>query len=163
MHNVILFCLIVGVGSTIALDLWTGLLARTIGIPATDWGMVGRWVLGMPSGRLVVDGTNETPPSAQEKTVGWIFHYGIGIAYAAIVLIVWGTGFIADPTLLPIIIVGLLASTTAGLLILFPGLGGGLFASKLPNQGVMIIYLIVAHSVFAAAQYGCALLVASLV
>lgn len=163
MSDVILFCLIVGIGSTIALDLWTGFLALVIKIPATDWGVVGRWLLGIPRGSLVIDAADETPPSAGEKTLGWIFHYAIGIAYAAIVLILWGTGFIAAPTLLPIILVGLVASTMAGLLILFPGLGAGLFASKLPNQGVMIVYLLVAHSVFAAAQYGSALFVASLV
>lgn len=159
MHDVLLFIFLVGLGSTLALDIWVTLLEKTIGFPATDWGMVGRWLSGLPRGRLVLDGSDMSPPSGGEKALGWLFHGGIGFAYALLVPLFFGLDAITHPTVLPFIIIGFGLSTLAGLVILFPGMGGGFFASKLPDQGATILYLVVAHGVFAAGQYGAALLV----
>lgn len=162
MHDILLFTLLVGLGSTIALDIWVTLLEKIIGFPATNWGMVGRWLGGLLRGQLVLDASNTEAPSGGEKGLGWAFHYGVGLAYALLIPLFFGSEIIMAPTALPFVIIGLLASTVAGLVILFPGMGGGFFASKLPNQGVVIVYLIVAHGVFALAQFGAAQLVAGL-
>ncbi len=162
LHDVLLFTVLVGLGSTIVLDIWVTLLGKLTGFPATDWGMVGRWLAGLLRGQFVLDGSNTSPPGGGEKLLGWAFHYGIGFAYALIIPLVFGLGVIAQPTLLPFVAIGLVASTVAGLVILFPGMGAGFFASKLPNQGARILYLIVAHAVFASAEYGTALVVAGL-
>lgn len=161
-HDVLLFTVLVGLGSTIALDIWVTLLEKVIGFPATDWGMVGRWLTGLPRRQFVLDGANTSPPGGGEKLLGWAFHYAIGFAYALLVPLMFGLGVIAQPTVLPFVVIGLIASTVAGLAILFPGMGGGFFASKLPNQGATILYLVVAHSVFATGQFGTALLVTGL-
>ncbi|MCJ2182515.1 DUF2938 domain-containing protein [Novosphingobium sp. 1949] len=162
LHDVLLFTVLVGLGSTIALDIWVTLLEKVIGFPATNWGMVGRWLAGLGRGQLVLDGANASSPSGAEKALGWAFHYGIGFAYALLIPLVFGPGVIAQPSVPPFVVIGLIASTVAGLVILFPGMGGGFFASRLPNQGVTILYLIVAHGVFAAAEYGTARLVPAL-
>ena len=154
MKDVVIFSLIVGIGSTIVLDLWARGLQRFAGLPATDWGMVGRWLSGLSEGRAMLDVTNSAPPSGSEKAGGWIFHYAVGILYALALPLLFGIAFVYAPTIGPIIIIGLVVSTLAGLIILYPGMGGGFFASKTPNQGARIVYLIIAHSVFAAGQYG---------
>lgn len=158
LHDLLLFTVLVGLGSTIALDIWVTLLEKTIGSRATKWGMVGRWLTGLPHGQFILDGSNTSPPSGGEKALGWAFHYAAGFAYALLIPLVFGFGVVTQPTVMPFVVIGLLASTMTGLVILFPGMGGGFFASKLPNRGMTILYLIVAHSVFAAAQYGTALI-----
>lgn len=50
MVNMLYFCLVVGIGSTIILDLWVTLVEKMLGIPQTNWGIVGRWISGIPKG-----------------------------------------------------------------------------------------------------------------
>lgn len=157
----IAFVLVVGIGSTIALDLW-GVFTDRIGwMPGTHWPSVGRWLLGIPAGRLVLNGDDTRSYSGAEATVGWLFHYLIGIIYALVFPVVWGAGFIDAPTVLPFVLIGAVASTLAGLTLLMPGMGGGIFARKLPNTGEMIGYILIAHAVFALAEYLFALFYAS--
>ena len=133
------------------LDGWVLIVEKILEIPPTNWGLVGRWLIGIPRGMLVLN--SDASPCMVEKVVGWFFHYMIGIAYAVLLLFYAGQEFIESPTLLPIFVIGLCLSTLAGLVILMPGLGAGLFGRNLPNQGFMIIYLIVAHLIFSAGQY----------
>lgn len=156
MHDLLIFTLVVGIGSTFALDIWVTLLERLTGLPATNWGMVGRWLDGLSRGQFVLDGTNSTTASGREKAIGWLFHYAVGLAYAFLIPLLWGADVMTTLPVLPFVVIGLVASTAAGLVILYPGMGGGLFASRLPNQAATIVYLIVAHAVFAASQYGMA-------
>ncbi|NVK56147.1 MAG: DUF2938 family protein [Alteromonadaceae bacterium] len=158
--DIITFILVVGIGSTIALDLWGVFTAKIGWMPGTHWPSVGRWLLGIPAGRLVLDGTDIRPHTGAEAAAGWIFHYLIGLAYAVMFPLFWGASFVATPTVFPFILIGVVISTLAGLIILMPGMGGGLFARKLPNAGGMIAYALVAHIVFAVAQYLLALAVA---
>lgn len=151
MENIFVFCLFVGIGSTIVLDVWVLIVEKILKIPPTNWGLVGRWLLGIPKGILVLN--SDTTPSSVEKVVGWLFHYMIGVAYAVLLLLFAGQGFIENPTVFPIFVIGLCLSTLAGLVILMPGLGAGLFGRKMPNQGGMIIYLLVAHLIFSVGQY----------
>ncbi|MFP8965635.1 DUF2938 family protein [Pokkaliibacter sp. CJK22405] len=162
MQEVVLFCLIVGVISTLALDIWVILVEKVLGIPPTNWGMVGRWLTGLMKGQFLLDTRNDSTPSGSEKALGWIFHYGIGIAYAVLLLLIYGTGFISAPHWLGFIVVGVVLSTLAGLMILMPAMGGGLFARKTPNPGQVIIYILIAHGAFAVGQYLGALLTLSL-
>ncbi|KFZ38697.1 hypothetical protein HR45_04550 [Shewanella mangrovi] len=158
MENIILFCLLVGIGSTVILDIWVTVVEKVLGIPPTNWGIVGRWLLGIPKGKLVVDASDTSAPTFIEKALGWIFHYAIGIGYAVLIILFFGAGFIDNPTVLPIFVVGLVLSTLAGLAILMPGLGAGFMGRLLPEWTPMFIYLVVAHTVFSIGQYGFAML-----
>lgn len=44
--------LVIGVGATAVLDLWSVLQRRVFGIPTLDFGMVGRWLGHLPRGRF---------------------------------------------------------------------------------------------------------------
>ena len=158
--QILTFITVVGVGSTIALDLW-GILTAQIGwMPGTHWPSVGRWLVGLATGKLIFDGSETRPFTAFESALGWIFHYAVGLFYAAMFPIFWGVGFIEAPVPFPFILIGVIISTLAGLMILMPGMGGGVFARRVPNTAGMIIYVIIAHIVFAIAQYLLALAVA---
>ncbi|EKF72814.1 hypothetical protein A11A3_16777, partial [Alcanivorax hongdengensis A-11-3] len=147
------FITIVGIGSTIALDLWGLLISRLTGRAASDWGLVGRWLLGITRGNWVLDRCNENRPNALEKIMGWGFHYLVGLIYAALLPLLWGADYIAQPSVFPVFVIGVVVSSLAGLLILTPGMGGGVLASRTPNPAATISYVLVAHLVFAVAQY----------
>ncbi|WP_409420092.1 DUF2938 family protein [Pseudaeromonas sp. ZJS20] len=157
MKEVIWFCLVTGVLSTVALDIWVILVERVTGLPPTNWGMVGRWLTGLRAGHWVLRGDDPSAPSVGERALGWGFHYLVGMGYAVLILLCWGTAFVQAPTALPVFIIGVVVSTLAGLMILMPGLGAGFMGAKLPNQGAMLVYLLVAHGVYALALYGAAL------
>ncbi len=160
MQDAIAFCLVTGVLSTAALDVWVNVVHKVTGVVPTNWGRVGRWLLGIPLGQWVLRGDSTSAPSGAEKALGWTFHYVTGVAYSALILLLWGTAFVHAPSIMPVFIVGVLISTLAGMMILMPGLGAGLMGRKLPNQGVMILYVIIAHAVYALGLYGAALLIA---
>ena len=84
----------------------------------------------------------------------------VGISYSVLLLLIWGVEFIHAPTLMPVLIVGVVISTLAGLMILMPGLGAGFMGRKLPNQGVVFVYVLVAHVVYALALYVAAIAIA---
>jgi len=154
MENLIYFCLFVGVGSTILLDLWVTLVEKATSIPPTNWGIVGRWIIGIPNGHWTLDTSVNHEPTVTEKVLGWLFHYIVGIAYAVLIILLFGAGFIDSPSIMPVIIVGLILSTLAGLAILMPALGGGFMGRLIPNWFATFIYLVIAHAIFAIGQYG---------
>lgn len=160
MTDVIMFCLVTGILSTVALDIWVTLAEKVTGLPPTNWGMVGRWLLGISQGHWVLRSADESAPSTVEKALGWAFHYVVGISYSVLLLLIWGVEFIHAPTLMPVLIVGVVISTLAGLMILMPGLGAGFMGRKLPNQGVVFVYVLVAHVVYASALYVAAIAIA---
>ena len=45
----------IGVGATITLDLWNGLLKRLFGVPSLSMGLLGRWFGHFLRGRFMHD------------------------------------------------------------------------------------------------------------
>lgn len=46
---------LIGIGATAVMDLWAAFLKRFFGVPALDYGLVGRWFGHLPRGRFVHD------------------------------------------------------------------------------------------------------------
>lgn len=151
--DVLFFCLFVGVGSTVILDVFVLLVEKYLKIPGTDWGVVGRWLLGLSHGQLVLKSESTSSTTSFEKLLGWGFHYFVGVSYAALIIIIYGVGFIENPTIVPALIVGLFISTLAGLMILMPGLGLGFMGRLVEGWVAMFAYLFIAHAIFSFGQY----------
>jgi Protein of unknown function (DUF2938) len=81
---------LVGVGGTIVLDLYALMMSRVLGVPATNWAMVGRWFGNMAHGQFVQVAMSEAVPVKGELAIGWIAHYAIGIGYGLLLLGLWG-------------------------------------------------------------------------
>lgn len=143
---------VIGVGATALLDLWALFLARTFGIAPPNWGLVGRWVGHLPAGRLVHDDIAAASPVANELAIGWLFHYAVGIAFAAALLAIWGLGWAAAPTLVPALVVGYV-TVGCGWFILQPGMGAGIAASKRANAMQIRLLNIAGHTVFGLGLY----------
>lgn len=127
--DLLLDVLPIGAGATLVMDLWTLFRRRAFGIPSLDYALVGRWVGHLMHGRFRHVSIVAAPPVPGERTLGWIAHYAIGIAFAALPVVIAGTEWIGAPTLLPALAAGL-ASVAAPFFVMQPAFGFGIAASR---------------------------------
>src|SRR5262245_20585326 len=98
---------LVGVGATAVMDLWILARTRLLGIPAQSYALVGRWIAGLARGRFRHERIATSPAVRGELAIGWTAHYLIGIAFAALLLAVFGIDWTRRPTLAPALAVGI--------------------------------------------------------
>jgi hypothetical protein len=152
-----LWCsLLIGSGATAVMDIWAFVRKRLLAIPSLDYGLVGRWLAYLARGRFRHDPIAASPPVQGERLIGWTGHYLIGIAFAAVLLAVWGLDWARQPTIGPALIVGI-GSVTAPFLLMQPGMGAGVAASRTPRPGAARFNSLVTHAVFGLGLYaaGC--------
>lgn len=159
--DILVYTLLTGAGATVTMDLWMIARRRLLGIPLPDYGLVGRWLAHMARGRFRHERIAAAPPVAGERLLGWTAHYLIGIGFAAVLLAVWGAGWARQPTPGPALIVGI-ASVAAPFLIMQPGMGAGIAASRTPNPGAARIQSLVTHAVFGLGLYAAGLVARAL-
>ena len=143
---------LVGAGATAVMDLWGVVRSRLLGIPPFDYGLVGRWLGHMIRGQFRHDRIAASPPVAGERLVGWTAHYLTGIAFAGILLALWGIEWARYPTLGPALAVGI-GSVAAPFLVMQPGMGAGVAASRTPRPNSARLQSLVTHSVFGLGLY----------
>jgi hypothetical protein len=158
----LLFAILIGVGATIVMDLWVIFRTRVLGVPPASYGMLGRWIGHFPKGRFVHDNIAKASPVPGELAIGWAAHYAIGIVFAALLLSIFGLDWARQPTPLPALAVGLV-TVAAPLLVMQPGMGMGIAASKAPNPNAIRLRALVTHAVFGIGLYVSALIVAPLI
>lgn len=150
---------LIGVGGTIVLDLWALFMARVMGVPATNWAMVGRWFGNMPRGQFVQAAMSKAEPVKGELAIGWIAHYVIGIGYGLLLLTFWGKAWLERPTLLPpMILVWVLL--VAPYFMMMPGMGMGIAGSRTPEPNITRLKSVMGHSVFGVGMYATAVVLA---
>jgi hypothetical protein len=155
----IAYSILIGIGATALLDLWALLLNKLFKLPTPPWHLVGRWFAGMPEGTFLhPKGITQSAPVANELRIGWLMHYGVGVVFAAALLLIWGVQWVYAPTFGPALIVGLV-TVGAGWYILQPGMGVGVACSTAPNPNLARALNVLGHIVFAIGLYGTALLV----
>lgn len=157
--EMILYATAIGIGATLALDLWGLLLKRLFGVSSMGWHLVGRWVGHFPRGRFRHDSIMAAPAVQGELAIGWIVHYLVGIAYAILFLAIVGNGWLQQPTLLPALGFGVL-TVIAPFFIMQPGMGAGIAASRTPAPNAARLRSLAAHSVFGIGLYAAARLLA---
>jgi hypothetical protein len=121
-----------GIVANLATDLWNLLLHIVIGLPLAQWGLVGRWVARMPHGVFIHRPITATPQARGETVIGWIFHYAVGIVYAALYLAIMRLGLGSEPTLVSALIFAI-ALLVAPWFIMQPALGLGFAAAGFPH------------------------------
>lgn len=147
MADFVFRAIVIGAGATLLLDLWAQLLNRLFGFGLPNWGMVGRWVAHLPAGQFVHDDIAKAAPVSGETAIGWVFHYAVGILFAAVTLFLGGIAWAKAPTLPLPMIVGLV-TVGCGWFILQPALGAGIAAARKPDANRIRILNIVGHIVF---------------
>ena len=143
---------LVGAGATALTDLWTVARKRLGGVAPPDYGLVGRWLAHVAHGRFRHDSISAAAPVRGERVTGWTAHYLVGIAFASILLAVWGIGWVRHPTIAPALIVGI-GSVAAPFLLMQPGMGAGIAARRSADPGAARRRSVVMHAMFGLGLY----------
>ncbi|MDO8279802.1 MAG: DUF2938 domain-containing protein [Burkholderiaceae bacterium] len=151
---------LIGIGATATMDLWL-LLQQRLGGPALKFDMIGRWVGHWRSGVWRHDAIARAAPVRGERALGWLVHYATGVAFAALLVSVRGSGWLYSPALLPALSIGI-ATIAAPWLLMQPAMGAGIASSKTPAPAKNRARSLANHAVFGLGLYATAVLVASI-
>jgi len=151
-NDVLLSAVVIGAGATATTDAWTIARKHLFGSVLPDYGLVGRWFAHMAQGRFRHASISAASCARGEVVIGWLAHYLIGIAFASLLLAIWGIEWVRHPTPLPALIVGL-GSVAAPWLLMQPGMGAGIAGSRTPNPRATRLRSLVTHGVFALGLY----------
>jgi hypothetical protein len=143
---------LIGVGATVVMDIWLAVRKRLLGVPPLDYGLVGRWFAYLARGRFRHYPIGASPPVPGERLIGWTAHYLIGITFAAMLLAIWGLEWSRHPTIGPALIVGI-GGVAAPFLVMQPGMGAGVAASRTPRPAAARFHSLVTHGVFGVGLY----------
>ena len=149
--NYAVCAVLIGAGATAVMDTWTLVRKQLLGIPFS-YGLVGRWLAYLPRGRFRHEPIAASPAVPGERVVGWTAHYLVGIAFAAVLLALWGLDWARQPTLGPALIVGI-GSVAAPFLVLQPGMGAGIAASRTPRPAAARFQSVITHAIFGLGLY----------
>ena len=150
--NYLIFAVLVGTAATAVMDIWGIARKRLLGMAPPDYGLVGRWFAHMARGRFRHDRIAASPAVRGERLIGWTVHYLTGIAFAAVLLALWGLDWVRHPTLGPALIVGI-ATVAAPFLLMQPGMGAGIAASRTPRPNAARLQSLVTHTIFGFGLY----------
>lgn len=143
---------LVGVGATAFVDLWSMVRTRFLGVPAPNFGLVGRWFAYFPRGRFRHDSIAASPAVRGELAIGWVAHYLIGVAFAALLVCLSGRAWLQQPTPGPALLVGV-ATVVFPFLLMQPGMGAGIAASRAPRPASARLHAVLTHAMFGLGLY----------
>ncbi|WP_420234421.1 DUF2938 domain-containing protein [Pseudomonas sp. ABY48] len=139
--------LLVGMGATLIMDISGFVQARMFGLASLDYGLVGRWLGHMLQGRFRHAPIMAATPIRNERLMGWVFHYIVGIIFAMVLIGAKGPAWICNPTLVPALVLGLV-SVIVPFFIMQPALGFGVAGSKTGAPRVARRKSVTAHLTF---------------
>ena len=151
----------IGVGATAVLDLWLSVLKR-LGVPTGSFALIGRWVAHMARGKFTHLSIAKAQPVRSELAIGWITHYAVGTAFAAVLVALQGSVWVTQPTFVPAFLTGV-ATVAMPLFVMQPAMGSGFAASKTPTPLKNCARSIANHAVFGVGMYMAAIAVAKFV
>jgi hypothetical protein len=152
--------IVVGVAATAVMDAWLLAMAR-LGVPTTDWRLVGRWVAHMRRGNFAHAAIAQATAVRREHALGWLTHYAVGVAYAVALVAITDGDWLRQPAVLPAVAFGL-STVVMPLFVMQPAMGSGLAASKTATPWRNRLRALVNHGVFGLGLYIAAAALASL-
>ncbi len=138
---------IIGVGAAALMDAWALFSRRAFGIRGLDYALLGRWIGYFPRRRFFHERIASADPVRGERPLGWLAHYSIGIAFAFLLLAIWGLAWARSPTIWPALLIGL-GTIVAPWFVLQPGMGAGIAASRTPNPRAARLRNLATHSAY---------------
>jgi hypothetical protein len=144
--------LLMGLGATLGMDLWNAFLKRAFDIRSLDYGLLGRWVLHLPAGTWFHEKIAASPPRRNERLVGWLAHYSIGVGLAVAFVALVGESWLARPAIGPALLYGV-ATLVFPFFVLQPALGLGVASAKAPNPAAARWKSLGTHLIFGLGLY----------
>jgi len=148
----LVYALVIGAGATALMDLWAIARRRAFDTPLPNYGLVGRWFAHLARGRFHHQSIAASPAVQGERVFGWVAHYVIGVAFAGLLLAVWGLAWVRQPTIGPALLVGI-GTVAAPFLVMQPGMGAGVAASRTPRPAAARLQSLITHSIFGPGLY----------
>lgn len=145
----------IGVAATVLIDLWALLQRRAFAVPTLDWALVGRWTGHFRHGRFAHAPIAASAPVRGERALGWFAHYLTGAAFGAALLALCGPQWARQPTPWPALAFGV-ATVALPFLLMQPGLGAGIAASKTPKPWLARRRSLITHALFGVGLYAAA-------
>lgn len=142
----------IGLGATIAMDLWAVFLKHAFKIPLPNYCLVGRWLQHMTNGTFTHPSITAAAQKPAECMTGWIAHYTIGVLFALAFVALATPAWLQSPTLMPALIFGI-ATVGFPFFIMHPSFGLGLAASKAPNPMQARLRSLMNHAAFRVGLY----------
>lgn len=155
VSSLIYSILLIGIGATLVMDLWT-LLLRRLGVTTLNYAMVGRWAGHLLEGRWRHAAIGKAAPVRGELAWGWVLHYATGLLFAGLLIALAGEAWLGQPALLPALSFGVI-SVLVPLCVIQPALGAGYFAANTPAPLKSCLRSLATHCVFGSGLYLAAL------
>jgi len=143
---------LIGVGAAVLMDAWALFARRAFDIRGLDYAMLGRWIGDFPRLRFFHERIASADPVRGERPLGWAAHYSIAIAFAFLLLAIWGLDWARSPTIWPPMLVGL-GTIVAPWFVMQPGMGAGIAASRTPNPRAARLRNLATHTVYGIGLY----------
>jgi hypothetical protein len=143
---------LMGVTGSALMDAWSFVLRRRFHVPTLDYALLGRWIGHFLHGRFTHDRIASAEPVAGEGVIGWFAHYAIGVAFAFVLLAIWGVAWVRSPTILPALLVGL-GTIVAPWFVMQPAMGAGVAGSRTPNPSATRLRNLGTHAVYGVGLY----------
>lgn len=137
----------IGIGATATMDLWLWILKR-LNVPTLNFAFMGRWVGHLARGQWAHESIAKAAPVRGELALGWLTHYAVGIAFAALLVGLHGS----QPDVAAALAVGI-GTVAAPLFILQPAMGAGFASSRTPAPLKNILRSLANHAVFGTGLY----------
>lgn len=102
------YAVFIGVGATVIMDVWNGVLKYLFSLPSLNFALVGRWLGHMLRGKVIHDNIKNSSEIKGESLIGWTVHYSVGIIFALGLLLIYGLEWVSHPDLMPALIVGVM-------------------------------------------------------
>ncbi len=141
----------IGIGATAAMDAWLLCLKRA-GVPTLDFAFIGRWIAHLARGKWSHDTIARAEPVAGELALGWLTHYVVGVAFAGLLVAIYGVAWTRNPGLLPALSVGM-GSVIAPWFVMQPAMGAGIASSRTATPAKNCVRSLATHTVFGAGLY----------
>lgn len=145
MH-IIIKTVLVGVGATFAMDIWSYILSL-FKVKSLDYRFVGRWIGNIPKGQLFHKSIMGVPPVKNELIIGWASHYLIGISFAFLMLFIYGKSWFEKPMLFPALVIGI-ATIAAPFFLMQPAFGLGIAGSNVAEPNLLRLKSFMAHLIY---------------
>lgn len=145
--------------ATLFMDLWAFLLKIAFGVQGLDYRYLGRWVAYFPKKVFLHKSIFNANPVSGELLLGYFLHYMIGVFFAACLLLIYGQEWVANPSILPALILGI-ATVFAPFFIMQPAFGMGIAGSLTPNPSIVRLKSLMAHISYGFGLYFAGLILA---
>lgn len=144
--TIVLNGVLLGVVATALFDGWLW-LQKQLGGRTLNFAYLGRWIGHFTQMKFVHANIGQAPALATEWGIGVVAHYAIGIVIAELLLLGYGDPWLRKPEIGAALVVGVL-TVVFPLLIMQPGMGGGLAFRNTPQPLMNCLRSLFNHSIF---------------